>query len=445
MPGLSYIKKFWGDFFFTVYLLMALILFKERSLFLDNAFQCFLLIQDATIEVNANRWPAVINRLLPWLCVKLTMGLDVILMSFSASYVLVKYGIFKLLQYLKSPYYILISYILVLSVPVAHGFFWCNSELILCFGFILIWLQSLLSNRYTLAMGFAFFAAWTHPLCIILYGVFHLFYTMQGRLKNIKFHLFSLALPLMYFIKSFGFPNWYDNMKNEEFKEALSLYRFSDSYLALENIFMHSWAITTFLLLISIVLIYKKKWLSLALLTVFGISYSLMLDISTSVHAHNHGLQFYNEINVYVLFIAASIIGLYQLKQNWLGEHRFLISLIALGILSFNVLSKLDFYSNRIKWYQTVLEKEDRLICDYKQLGDNPLVLPWASAYESLIISSMYMPHSRSILITERPEKFEQYDKTNFLLTEFREYEYSTLNTHYFKLEERPYRFKCLD
>ena len=171
----------------------------------------------------------------------------------------------------------------------------------------------------------------------------------------------------------------------------------------------------------------------------------MMLDISASVHAHNPGLQFYNEINIYVLFITASIIGLYHIKQSWLGEHRFLISLIALGILSFNILSKLDFYSNRIKWYQTVLEKEDRLICEYKQLGDNPLVLPWASAYESLIISSMYMPHSRSILITARPEKFEQLDKTNFLLTEFREYGYSTLNQHYFKLEKRPYRFKCLD
>ncbi|NNK89436.1 MAG: hypothetical protein HKO89_02410, partial [Saprospiraceae bacterium] len=86
-----------GLVIYLVLLVLSICYFKERIGTLDNAFQTFLLITENNITIMADRWPAVIIRIVPWILTTIGAPLIFIMIGFSISYILFQLTIFLLL------------------------------------------------------------------------------------------------------------------------------------------------------------------------------------------------------------------------------------------------------------------------------------------------------------------------------------------------------------
>ena len=436
----SNLRYYWGEIFFLFYFIMASIYFRERTLFLDNALQIFLLIQDGYIEINANRWPAVINRFLPLAGVKLGLSLPVILYLFSISYVLVQFVLYKLVKLHNNPY-INLCFISILSLPVYHGFFWCNSELVLGILFVLLWYVTFLKHRYLLAALISSVIAWTHPLLLVVFSYFIVQLLVKKKLKSYRAVISISVFYLNYYCKETFYPNWYDNIKSETFQNNLEHYPWHEMLTNLTVWVQSYWWISILLALTIILLIIKKQWLQLGILAVFTAAYGLLLSISALNQPTD---AFYSEVNHYIiyLFIFTSIYGALLPKNKSLLIP--IIALMCLLVPLINWTSASQFYKERIDWYTNILVNGDRLVIDAHKLDNEHLVMPWASAYESLLLSSI-SGDSKSILISNNPQEYQLSESSDLLLTEFRTYPLDSLNKRYFKLDCKPYSIGYLD
>ena len=435
------LNRYWGELFFFIYLVLASFFYLERTLFLDNAFQTFLAIQDGFIEVNANRWPAVINRVLLLLAVKLSLGLNTVLWFFSINYVLVHFLAFALIRYLCKDKMLSLALIAMLTIPVVHGFFWCNSELILALCFLILWFASIRNNKWWLSFCLSIVLAWIHPLILIPFGFCCLLLLERSSLKNLKYMISASLFFIAFIVKDRFFPNWYDEIKRTEFLANWNSYALSDLDPGI-SILTNSDPIISLVLIISIgILTYFKKIKTLLIMIISIVPYLIILDIADPQVSNS--MRFYNEINLYPVFFICLLALASEFK---IGSLRLfplsMMLMISFAAIRWTITS--ETYTKRIQWITEFIQDKDRCVVDQSQIDETVMIMTWASAYESLVISSL-KGQSRSVLITNEPQKFKVHTGSDTLLTEFREYALKDLNISYFQLPEKPYSYHCLD
>ncbi|RME01161.1 MAG: hypothetical protein D6816_12720, partial [Bacteroidetes bacterium] len=113
---------------FLVLAIMAVYYFRERSLFLDTAFQSFEIIKNGGFAIQVNRFGAVFAQAFPLLALKLGLPLKGVLIAWSLSFVLVHWALFSLaLHRLRQPAFAL-CIALFNIILVNHSFYWVQNE-----------------------------------------------------------------------------------------------------------------------------------------------------------------------------------------------------------------------------------------------------------------------------------------------------------------------------
>ncbi len=437
----SIYNKYWGELFFFIYFLLAWHFFLERTLFLDNAFQTFLMLQDNGIEVNADRWPAIIYRIIPFALSKFNVGLLHILLSFSLSYVIVQYLFFAVIQHVLDDKRNALVYIIILSLPVVNGFFWCNSELVLALCLTIFWISLLRAEYYLVSMSIAICLAWVHPLVIFPFSFAIIYLYLEGMKVNIKLCSSIAIFYICYLVKSIFFPNWYDNAKSQSFHIHLKEYVWQDMFGGLGLLQHLDYLFLLIIVFALALLLYKSKFLLSVMLFTFVLFYLLVVDIARGTGPVK--LEFYEEINLYVICFFA-VLSISHFWQNLSAKYYWAIVGVVTLFCTYRWNITSAFYTQRIEWYNELLTKNDRVILNASQFEQSPLVMEWASAFESLIISSLH-GESKSIVITKDMTKFKEALNSGKMLTEFREYPYELLDQRYFKLKAKAYYINDLD
>lgn len=424
------------DIFFLCYCFFVIYYFKERTLFLDNAFQTFLLIQDASIEVMANRWPAIMNRILPYLATTLELKLEYILLSFSLNYFLIHLLVYGLLRKYYSNSAYLLLYPMWLGLSLHHGFFWCNSELILALALFFVWVACLEKKHFIQAAGLSIALGFLHPLMISLISFYLLLNVIDVlNLKSWKKWIPFVSFYLSFILSQYVITNWYDQMKKEVFSESLSQMDWTIIMDAKELV-TQQFPMASILLLVAVfILFYKKHYYRLLILVFCSVFYLFLVCIPLNSNALN--LHFYNEVQLYPI-IVFSLLALKKivedLKPLWHSVTIILITFYS----CFNWMQQAGFYTERIGWYEELSNNYDRQIIGTDTIDSKYLIMSWASAYESLIISTLN-GKSRTLLITENPDRFYEISNKNYFLSEFKNYDFNKLNKRYFPLEEKSY------
>lgn len=435
------LNRYWGEFFFVFYLVMAICFAKERILFLDNAFQLFLLIQEDHISVNANRWPAISNRVIPYLLSQLHVGLGTIIKAFSLNYVLVQYLAFYIVRWLFRDETSGVVLILLLSLPVVHGFFWCNSELVLALCMLICCHSAFKTERKFSAILFATLAVWLHPLAIVAMALILLVAILEDKRNFTRYIPAGMTALVNYLIKEFCFANWYDRIKKNEFQVNWKQYDIVENQFAFKVVSNLDLVIIAAFIICLVYNILNRRFLIALSIAVIGYFMLIIQDIGNA-YTLKH-LNFYDEVNSYIIFFF-SLVGLYTFFSKMHSKNLPLLITAVIFYSGFRWIHKSSFYTNRIEWYSSLISQNDRTIWDARTLNAETLVLPWASAYESLLISTLDN-HTQTILITSQPETYMNIDAGDRFLSEFRNYALDSLDHSYFKLEEKAYRFKYLD
>lgn len=423
----------------VVLLVFASLYFKERSLFLDNAFLLFRLIQDEGIVINAYRWPAAIYRILPYFALKLGLSIKTLMWCLSISYVIIPVIIQAYISLCHKNLRATLVFAFLSSTVFVHGFFWNNSELILCIQLIILLVVCIESHKTLFTILLATCIAWLHPLSILGVGFMLCLKYISGTGNRVLVKA-GLIFGVNYASKALFFPNWYDTNKKAELLNNLQNIDLSIFSSLLDYILNWDQLLPMAFVLVLGFLIFKQNYKQIILLSAFSLM-SLFLFIVSNPRSE---LGFYNEINNYLLFL---FLALCLMEGAAKIEFRnvFIVISIFMLIASYRWIQCSTEYSERIEWYQDRLEQEDRIIYINPTDELNSLILPWASAYESLLISSMGSTNSKSLLFTDNRDKAQFEGSSEILITEYMNYRLDSLNKDYFKLDKKPYQLIYLD
>jgi len=414
----------------AIYLIFCIIFYQERTLFLDNAYQTFLLIQDREIVVNANRWPVVVLRVLPLMVVKLGGSIKLILLAFSLSYALFQLAIYFIIRVANKDRHRSWMLLALMVLPVAHSFYWCNSELITGLSLVVLFVSCIEVERHIYSVILLLILPWVHPLILVLVGFVLAYYFIFHSDYRYRSFLFGVLYIGMTLIKSVFFQNWYDKDKNRILTRQIREYAFADHNL--DYIFQSAFwpIILSVFICIALCFYFRRYWVLLYYVTT-SCAYLLLQDIMI----RNYDNVFYHEVSYLLLFLW-SVFVIHRVGVILPAKTLKVIGFVLFTIGFTRIFLQGSFYSDRIDWYQEILQHQDRKVITYDKSDYPQLVMEWGSPYESLLISSMDGP-SKTIMFAENPSDFITDDPV--FVSHFGMILLDEIDQEYFDLKYKPY------
>lgn len=455
-----------APFFFRLGLVVMLLLlvlaawfWRERTGWLDVAYQSVLLIRDGSVQVQVYRFGAAVVQALPLLGLKLGMALNGILWLYSISFVLVFLGFFLLISRVFKDGQLALALVFLYTLMAFDGFYWCTSELQQGLGFLLV-VWAFIRRYPALDQGWHWLVlvlclvalAFYHPLVFIPFFFCWVYLGYTGpQFRHGRYGLLALLMVAILWGKQMYFPNWYDAGKTEVFlKHLLDDFPNYFSYPAYGKFFKHLlwywWGALLLWLVTTLWLLAQKRWLEAAFIAAASAGFVVL----SALGSPNATYRFYAEVNYWPLVLFSGVPFCTQILPRWaaLGWFRWSVAgLLALRLLC--VFWAHQPFTARQEWLAHQLASarqsqptQTRFYAPEQQAHIDTLWMSWATPYETLLMSAGQHPDSAAtLIITPDPGRFrEQWNQEGLFISEFQTFPSAQLPARYFRLGSGTYQ-----
>lgn len=432
-------------------LVLSVVFYKERTIFVDNAFFLFEIIKDGDFTVQRYRFIAAIPQMLPLAAMLASLSLKWVLVAYSLSFALYHFICYVICGSLLKNYKLALVLLLSHLIVTTHTFFWHLSELLLGMSMMLPFFALLLLDarkkinpifKWTLLVIGLTTIVFSHPLIVLPFAFTWTFFFIRKDL-NIDKRLFIIIAGIFVIIagiKGFFFTDQYESDSINYLKSILQLFpnyfstysntRFFDNWFEI-----YYWLPILFTwILISYTV--KRDWIKFALVFFGCLGLSQMVNIS---YYAPHTPDFYRE-NMYVplgLFLAYPLI--YDVLPS-INKKLFVgifILLIATGL--YRVYDMRAYYQGRIDWYRGyMVEHQDRkIIGSALNMPQETILMSWASCYEFWLLSTLENDKSASIILEDDVDAYGwAWEEYRGFVTHWGVYKYKDLDPRYFKFTD---------
>lgn len=431
---------------YIVMLVLSVLFYKERTIFLDSAYDVFHVIKDQTL-VNHNRYGGFFVKFMAYIAFKASLPLRDILVAYSAgftAYNLIWYIICgSLLKKYDFALVILLSNILFVS----ETFYYIPSELPLGIAFT-VFVFAAISGlqrktadiyKWLLTALLIVCATFFHPLIIFVMAYVAIFFALRNNIAaNRKQYatilgIFIAAVALKtvlirtpYEQHSLGglrnfvklFPNYFRIYSNREFlKNCMTIYY---------------WIPVTWAGIVAIYAV-KKEWKRLAFFIVSFAGYLALVNIS---YAFRSTPSFYIE-NLYLplgVFLALPLVFdvLPVLEKRNLALPVFSLILLSGCARVWAVHSR---FTARLDYERAILKQygDKKIVLDWRKVNAGILQMLWGTPYEFWLLSTVEQGKTASIIIDDNPKRLDwASDTKKSLLVNWNVYPYVELPKKYF-------------
>lgn len=461
--GASYI----GHVSMLVLIFLSVYFYQEKMLHTDNAYGALALINTNEFIIPHYRYPLVITQILPLLAIKLGLSLKFVLIAFSASFYLIYYLCFLLVnngfKNVKAGLLILFT-VLVTTSEV----FFLQTELLhgLVFGVTFYaWFYYTEGKKITslvnqfLGVLLLLIALLFHPISA-LFVLFLLIWIMieTNNYSNKKIYLYLLLAVVVLVVKTLLTPaNSYEGgfLQMPSFYIAFMGINKSYSLGFFVKRLQGLYLLPTILLLVSLIWLgYKKQFLQAAYLLISAVGYLLFIaifikgdsDIMMERVFLPYGLI--ASIGLVSVFVNQPKSNLSTIKSSFLMFA--LIGVIVAGIVKISEASLI--YSHRLSLVNQQAEKAQQAIGTKFYVFNSDVPYPfgmWANACEQILYSALHFPNNiKTVFIFDDDTDAKNTLNSNpetLLLTRF--YLVTTdniLNKTYFNLAPNTYKYLIL-
>jgi len=199
-------KIFWlGIFSYSILALLAIIFYKERTVFCDVAFRFYAMIKADDYAIQANRFGSYFTQSFLYLSQTIGLPLKYVMINYSVGFIIYKaLAFFICLNGLKKPNFAL-TILLVDVLIVSETFYWIQSELVESLTFLILYFAFLQYSaerkvhilRLLLLLGMLITTVFFHPLSFINLTFFSIFLFLSTNNTSLKKYLL-IGFPIIF-------------------------------------------------------------------------------------------------------------------------------------------------------------------------------------------------------------------------------------------------------
>lgn len=450
---------------YLVFFVLAIVFFKERTIFVDISFHLFEIIRTEDIAIQNFRFVSAFTQVFPLLARKINLSLQAIMVIYSCCFVFYYFLCYWLTGHVLKQYKLALVLLLSQVLFVTHTFYWIQSELPQGLAFMIVVIALMNTIRadsvqpLKLALLFAgiLTVVFAHPLILFPFGFIVAYQMFNGKVIANNKILISAAVffVLIFIIKKIGFSTQYDSgALGAGAKNFMNLFPNyftipSNKTFLLNCITKYYW-IPVIGILSSIIYILQKKWLKLVLFISAVVGFLLLVNVS---YAFAGAEDFYIE-NLYLpvaIMLAIPIVyDIYpHLQENFPKmASTFILLIIITGVV--RIYLNHDTYTNRLAWERNFLDKhaDEKLLLAKINDPANPLLMTWGTPYEFWLLSTIERNETASICIHENIEGFSwvvNEQVKNAFVTQWGVFYYHDLPQKYFKFTDSTGSYKIIE
>jgi hypothetical protein len=447
-----------GVFFLLSELVLAIFLYKERGTFMDVSFQTFEMIRTHALAPQVYRFGSALTQIYPFIGILLGLPLWMVAMLYSVGIIIYHGLVFYYCAFRRKSIRMMFVFILSSAMMTTHMFFWIQSEFSQALPFmigLLCFLEEKQFNhfglkQYSILIVGIVTLVFLHPLAFPVYTncLLLIFAIKQNWDKRILGISWLMAFGV-YLIKRAFFKNWYDEGAQERTQNFISLFpnyfNTDSTKLFLSNAFNIYIGVSISLLVLIIILVYRKNYVLLVVSIASILAYFFMINVT-----HPQADEFYLE-NMYLaipLLIAIPLSSIYKLGEKQVVDKQlsgFLvcICLICIGRLWFVS----GQYTERMNWFRTAMKKYEgqKMIISEKDAPMKQLLFSWPSAYECWMLSTIETGQTASLVIVDDIQKLIPYKDTTSAFIGIQIYRYQDLPSRYFIFKDTLTTYRIIE
>ena len=440
-------------------LVLSIVFWRERTLFLDVAYQTVLMLRDDQVQVQVQRFGAAVVQALPLLGSRLLLPVEAVLLLYSVSFTLLYLLFFTLTAFVFKDRLMSWAMLCLYLLMTVDGFYWCTSELQQGLGFMLVvWsfirrFPAIDKVWYALFLFPALVAVvFYHPLLVLPWSFMAVFFAWKmPALRHWRYGMVQLVYVAIIVLKQVYLPNWYDSGKMSVFMQNLQEdFPNYFSYPAYGKFFNHLWQYWwgVALLYLAFLLggIRKKDWAEIGFVTLAVAGYLIV----SALGSPNASYRFYAEVNYMPIVLMIAIPAGTQLLDNWLRlrwVRAAIVAVVMARLLHICIghepfAARLDWLSQSMEAGKTAKPGASKFYLAEQQSPMDTLLMTWATPYETLLLSACENPGSAtSLIITPDVGKFSaDWQREDIFLSEFQIFALEKLPEHYFGKLAGPYQ-----
>ncbi len=452
-------------------LVLAVVAWRERALFMDASFQAFHMLLEERLLIYHYRFCNALSQILPLAAIEAGLPLKAVLFGYSLNVWLLYFGLWLLLHRVLRHERLAWVWLLFLTLISLDSFYFIPPELFQGIGWMLL-LWAWVARRpdmagwrfWLVALVLAATFTFAHSLVpLVFFYCFGWFWLdRRGWRHRRMVALAALVLAVMV-AHELWFTDWYDAMKKEEFWRHARQYWPRYHELPANGRFLAKavkfyYLLPALALLMSAVYAWRRCWLKLAWMWGFGLAFVLLLHIGSPATAY----RFYSEANYMPLSVVVALPFVFdgwaafrQMAQRprwaWLWPHGTLALLALMLAVRLNAIwHNHDHFVRRLDWMvETVRHarhawQTNRVLVPKARAPMDLIVMEWSVPYESVLATALIHPDSAGEVFVRRDfERFRKWledERQGWFLSEFDQLPADTLPDRYIRLGHWPFR-----
>jgi len=426
-------------------LVLSIMFYKERIIFVDGAFAVFQIARTGSLSVGLFRFGAASVQILPVLACNMGLSLGTIIKSFSISYIFYYLACYLICGSLLKEHRFAIVILLINILFAADTFYTPTSEVpmglvLLMVVYALIWdraINTITPLRWGVILFTLMLVAFFHPLMLFALGFslcFFILSNMQGKDNKVLYRI-AVSFAIMLICKFIFFRTAYERHSLSGLKNVFRL--FPDYFDTYSNLNFLKNCVSEYywipIIFVSLIVLYKK--LALLIVAVFG--YLILVNV---MYPSVETPLFYIE-NLYLplgLFLGLPFVFdlLPVIVKYKLGIPVMLLIVLTGCVRIYNAHT---LYTNRLVLERKYLDEygDKKVIIRAKKSDQDQLLMLWGTPYEFLLLSEVERNRPASIIIDEDPAHRPWIvEQKKFLVVNYNIYPYDQLDPRYFQFTD---------
>ena len=436
-----------GFIAYIIMLFLSLLFYKERTIFIDSAFNLFYIIKNNSFIIQIYRFGDALNQALPLFARKAGQPLNTIFQCYSSGFIINYFIAYFICGSILKRYDFSLVILLFNVIFVTHTFYWILSELPQATALLMVIFAFVAGKRFNkfkpLTWSLLFIPLVTvvffHPLIIFVLAFAILFF-MQGNNPIIdKKFLSSIAIiyTAVLLIKFFLFKTPYETHSMSGLKNFITLFpdyftTFSNKRFLQNCLTIYYW-IPVFFVAITAFYIKIKARRKLLLFVSFFIGYIALVNISypSPVTPAFYIENLYLPLGIFlVLPFVFDLLPLLEKKKLALP-----VALLVIITGCIRIYTAHPIYTARLAYERNILDKygEQKVILQATKNDSDILLMTWGTPYEFLLLSESERHKPASIIVDPDPAlRIPAGSHKNALVVNYNIIPYNQLNPTYF-------------